>query len=307
MADMADVLRVAVLGPGGVGGLLAALLARDGHDVTCLARPATAEHLLQRGLTLHSTMFGDSHGRVGATSRLTDPVDVVLVTVKATHLDAALDLLPAETLGDALVVPFLNGLEHLTLLRAVYPPHQVATATIRVEAERTAPGVIDHRSPFAVVELAAGRADPGRVEVLAGALSAAGPDVTVRESERQILWDKLSVLAPLALFTTTAAAPFGAVRDTRWEDIVAMVGEIADAAAAEGVAVDRNRVTRFLGGVPEGMRSSMQKDAAAGLPLELDAIGGSILRAARAAGTPARVTARMVAGLEHLAGGAGRD
>jgi 2-dehydropantoate 2-reductase len=52
------------------------------------------------------------------------------------------------------------------------------------------------------------------------------------------------------------------------------------------------------------MRSSMQKDAAAGLPLELDAIGGSVLRAARAAATPAPVTARMVAGLEHLAGGA---
>jgi 2-dehydropantoate 2-reductase len=130
--------------------------------------------------------------------------------------------------------------------------------------------------------------------------------VTVHESERQILWDKLSVLAPLALFTTTAAAPFGAVRGARWDDVVAMVGEIADAAAAEGVTVDRDRITRFLGGIPEGMRSSMQKDAAAGLPLELDAIGGSVLRAARAAGTAAPVTARMVAGLEHLAGGAGQ-
>jgi 2-dehydropantoate 2-reductase len=303
---MAEALRVAVLGPGGVGGLLGALLARDGHQVTCLARPATAGHLLEAGLTLHSAMFGDSHERVGATSRLTDPVDVVVVTVKATHLEAALDLLPAETLGDALVVPFLNGLEHVTLLRSVYPPHQVATATIRVEAERTAPGVIDQRSPFAIVELAAGQADPARVELVAAALSAAGPDVTVHESERQILWDKLSVLAPLALFTTTAAAPFGAVRGARWDDVVAMVGEIADAAAAEGVTVDRDRITRFLGGIPEGMRSSMQKDAAAGLPLELDAIGGSVLRAARAAGTAAPVTARMVAGLEHLAGGAGQ-
>jgi 2-dehydropantoate 2-reductase len=300
---MADVLRVAVLGPGGVGGLLGALLARDGHDVTCVARPATAEHLREHGLTLRSTVFGDSRERVDATSRLTEAVDVVLVTVKATHLEAALDLLPAETLGEALVVPFLNGLEHVIVLRAMYPAHQVATATIRVEAERTAPGVVDHRSPFAIVELASGQADPARVEALAAALSAAGPEVTVRESERQILWDKLSVLAPLALFTTTAAAPFGAVRATRWDDIVAMVGEIADAAAAEDVVVDRDRITRFLGGIPEGMRSSMQKDAAAGLPLELDAIGGSILRAARAAGTPAPVTARMVAGLEHLAGG----
>ncbi len=35
-------LRVAILGPGGIGGLLAALLARDGEQVTCIAPPATA-------------------------------------------------------------------------------------------------------------------------------------------------------------------------------------------------------------------------------------------------------------------------
>jgi 2-dehydropantoate 2-reductase len=45
------------------------------------------------------------------------------------------------------------------------------------------------------------------------------------------------------------------------------------------------------------MRSSMQKDAAAGRPIELDAIGAVILRTAARAGTDAPVTARLVADL----------
>ena len=45
------------------------------------------------------------------------------------------------------------------------------------------------------------------------------------------------------------------------------------------------------------MRSSMQKDAAAGRPIELDAIGGAVLRGAERAGVEAPVTARLVAEL----------
>ena len=54
--------------------------------------------------------------------------------------------------------------------------------------------------------------------------------------------------------------------------------------------------------VPDAMRSSMQKDAAAGRPIELDAIGGAVLRAARRAGTEAPVTARLVADLRSRFG-----
>jgi 2-dehydropantoate 2-reductase len=46
------------------------------------------------------------------------------------------------------------------------------------------------------------------------------------------------------------------------------------------------------------METSMQRDQAAGLPLELDAIGGAVLRHAAKAGLPAPVTARLVEDLK---------
>lgn len=297
---MTDRLEVAVLGAGGVGGLLAVLMTRAGHHVTVLARDRTADHLRRHGLELRSQVFGDSVETVAAEPRLEAPPDLVLVTVKATALDWALDMVPPGSLGDALVLPFLNGLDHVELLRARYGPTHVATGTIRVESERVSPGVVVHRSPFALVELAAGQADPAQVKLVADALADAGLTTTVRDDDRQILWDKLSVLAPIALFTTSFAAPWGVPRAEHWDGIVAVVGEIADAASGEGVAVDRDAVLAFLQQVPADMRSSMQKDAAAGRTPELDAIGGAVLRAAARAGTPAPTTARLVDGLASL-------
>lgn len=185
-------LRVAVLGPGGVGGLLAALLARGGAAVTCLAGAATAEQLRTAGIRVESAHFGDSTTPVDAAERLTAPVDVLLVTVKATQLDDALERVPADVLGDALVVPLLNGVEHVDLLRHHYPEVGVVPATIRVESTRTAPGVIRHGSPFVTVDLVAVPGLEQRVRRLADALQEAGVPTRVGDDEPAALWSKLT-------------------------------------------------------------------------------------------------------------------
>jgi 2-dehydropantoate 2-reductase len=288
-------IRVAVLGPGGVGGMLAALLARRGDQVTCLARPDTAAHLAEHGLELRSKALGDARVAVEAATRLDRPVDAVLVTVKAGQLEAAVEAVPAEALGGGLVVPFLNGIDHMAWLRRRYPPGQVVAGTIRVEATRVAPGVIEHASPFAVVELAVGEASRrGEVEGLGARLAATGLDVTVRDDEAGALWSKLAVLAPIALVSTWTAAPFGEVRAAHWDEVTGVAHEIVEVARADGVELDETATLGILERVPDGMRSSMQKDAAAGRPIELDAIGGAVLRGAERAGVEAPVTARLV-------------
>jgi 2-dehydropantoate 2-reductase len=302
MSDLPPI-RVAVLGPGGIGGLLAALLARRGDRVTCLAPPATAAHLAEHGLELRSPALGDAKVTVEAATRLDHPVDVVFVTVKATQLEAAVEAVPAEVLGDGLVVPFLNGIDHMAWLRERYPAGQVVAGTIRIESTRVGPGLIEHASPFAVVELAA--AEPSRrerVEALGARLAATGLDVTVRDDEAATLWSKLSVLAPIALLTTWTAAPLGEARARHTDELMAVAREIVAAARADGVDLDEAATLAILERVPDTMRSSMQKDAAAGRPIELDAIGGAVLRAAERGGTEAPVTARLVAELRQRFG-----
>ncbi|MEU6198016.1 2-dehydropantoate 2-reductase [Streptomyces sp. NPDC047061] len=287
-------LTVAVLGPGGVGGLLAALLSRSGHRVLCLAGEETAHTLRTTGIHVRSPQFGDFTAPVEADTALREPVDACLVTVKATALDAALTRIPPAALGDALLVPFLNGVEHPALLRARYAPDRVAPSVIRVESTRTAPGQVEHSSPFTEIDLAGAKVPHPRLESLAEALTAAGPTTRVLDDETTTLWAKMAFLAPFALLTTRYALPLGEARTRHREELASLVAETAAVSRACGAPVDPARALARYDAFPPAAKSSMQRDAEAGRPLELDAIGGALLRAADRHGVPVPVTARIV-------------
>ena len=291
---MTDHLRVAVLGPGGVGGLLAAVLARAGNSVVVLAGESTAKAIAERGLRVESGRFGDFEVRVDTAASLQNQVDFCLVTVKATQLDEALQRVPADALGSALVIPFLNGIDHVDHLRGVYPASEVVAATVRIEVAKAGPGLIRELSPFASIEMAPTATQLGRVERLAAQLKAAGFDVRLREDETPMMWDKLALLAPLALLTTHERANVGEIRTRRRDDALAVIHEVSAVARAEGAAGDAEATVRLLDAAPPAMESSMQRDQAAGRALELDAIGGTVLRRAARAGVPVPVTARLV-------------
>ncbi|MFF4797132.1 ketopantoate reductase family protein [Streptomyces sp. NPDC001351] len=295
---MANELTVAVLGPGGIGGLLAGLLSRAGHRVICLAGETTAATLRTEGISVRSGLFGDFTARVDADTALREPVDACLVAVKHTSLDAALDRVPPTALGDALLVPFLNGVEHPVTLRARYRPDLIAPAVIRVESTRVAAGVIEHGSPFAEIDLTGARVDRDRLDSLAQALDSAGPATRVLDDEAAALWAKMSFLAPFALLTTRYAVPLGDIRTQHRDELTALVAETAAVSRACGAPADPAQALARYDAFPPRTKSSMQRDAEAGRPLELDAIGGALLRAAARHGVPVPVTAEVVRELE---------
>lgn len=299
--EMAESMAFAVLGPGGVGGFLAALLARGGDSVVVLAGDDTARALSTGGLRLESGRFGDFGVSVETAPKLARAVDACLITVKATQLRDALQRVPADALGPGVVIPFLNGLDHVRLLRDVYGKDRVVAATIRIETTKIRTGLIRHTSPFAVVDLAPADANRDVVQRVASRLRSAGVDVRLRDDERAMLWDKFAVLAPMALLSTHERSPIGAVRTRRRDDLVAVVREMATVAHAEGVSIDGDAMLKFIDSVPESMESSMQRDQEAGRPLELDALGLAILRRAEAHGIDVPVTRRIVGELESRA------
>ncbi|MFJ8080896.1 ketopantoate reductase family protein [Streptomyces sp. NPDC096205] len=297
-----DNLGIAVLGPGGVGGLLAALLSRAGHRVICLAGEKTADTLRTSGISVRSGLFGDFTARVEADTELREPVDACLVTVKQTALGEALARVPAEALGDGLLVPFLNGVEHPAVLREHYRADRVAPAVIRVESTRVAPGEIEHGSPFAEIDLAGDPVPDERLDALAAAFTAAGPKTRVVPDEAAALWAKMSFLAPFALLTTRLGLPLGDVRTAHRAELTALVEETAAVSGASGGPAEPAQALARYDAFPAATKSSMQRDAEAGRPLELDAIGGALLRAAQRHGVPVPVATRLVSELAATAG-----
>jgi 2-dehydropantoate 2-reductase len=118
-----------------------------------------------------------------------------------------------------------------------------------------------------------------------------------------MLWDKLALLAPLALLTTHARANVGEVRSRRREDALALISEVAAVARAEGATGDSGATVRLLDAAPPAMESSMQRDQEAGRALELDAIGGTVIRRAARAGVSVPVTKRLVEELRERTSG----
>ena len=294
-------MRYAVLGAGGVGGLVGGALARNGHPVTLLVRPGRQHHYPER-LAIESDMLGNFEALVRVADVLGDPFDVVWITVKATALEAALEALPEQELGHGVVVPLLNGIDHVARMRERYGPERVLPGTIRVEAEQVEPGRVRQLSSFANVEVAPGLATRERAEVLGSELRAAGLGCEVSDDEITMLWGKLCFLAPFALATTASGSSLGAVRSDAdwWTRLEACVKEACAVGVAEGAQVAPEPILAALEGAPDAFRSSMQKDVLAGRAPELDAIAGPILRGGDEHGIDVSATKALVDGIARV-------
>jgi 2-dehydropantoate 2-reductase len=295
---MPDPLRHAILGAGGIGGLIGASLAHFGAPVTLVVRQETQTSYPQR-LKLESP-FGTFDVPVSVAAEV-PPVDVLWLTVKATQLDESLRAITNPGSIRA-VVPLLNGIDHISLLRAGYGTEKVIPATIAVESERVAPGHIIHRSPFARLNVSsAGRP---LLESTMARLQQLGFECRFVDHEPTLMWSKLVFLAAFALCTTASGKTTGEIlADQEWARLgVGCIRETSAVAVAEGAHIDANAVIAAAVKMPGNMRSSMQKDVEQGKAPELDAIAGPILRGAKRHAIEVPATRKLVQMVEQRAG-----
>jgi 2-dehydropantoate 2-reductase len=294
---------IAVLGPGGVGGFLAATLTRAGEDVTVVARQSTAAVIERDGLRVQSAALNASfETRPRTTSQSDTEVDILFIATKAVGLEQALDRITATP---RVVVPLLNGLDHLDLLRTRFGADHVVAATIRIEADRPEPARIVQTSPSLRIELAADDAALAeRLPAVAAMLEAAELTVAIGDSERRVMWSKLVRLNALASTTSAADEQLGFIRcNPVWrEALLACVHETAAVANADGGRVDSAATISELENAHASLGSSMQRDIAAGRTPELDAIQGSVLRAGARHGIRCPTVARLAAAIAQRAG-----
>jgi 2-dehydropantoate 2-reductase len=258
-------VTTAILGPGAVGASLAVRLGLGGDRVICVARPGTAAAIRDDGLTL--VYEGEElRARPEAVDRLDEPVELMLVAVKAPGLVHALARVLAEP---ELVLPLLNGLEHMAVLRERF--RSVTAATIgRLEAFREgATRVVQHKAALVTV---AG-------DDLPEALVRAGVETRLGGSEADVLWEKLARQAPLALLTSVTGKPTGEVRSDPL--LRTAVEEACAVAVADGAHTTLAEQWSIIESLPPELTTSTARDVAAGRPSELDAIAGGVVRAGR--------------------------
>ncbi|HEV3152648.1 MAG TPA: 2-dehydropantoate 2-reductase [Candidatus Baltobacteraceae bacterium] len=272
-------MKHAILGTGAVGGLIAAILASSGEDVTAIVRtpvPDGSKAVFEVRRADGTRLFGPV--RTVETLWPHERVDILWIATKAYDLENALERVGADSAQA--VIPLLNGVEHVTLLRRKFDEDRVLPATIAVDAQRLAPGMVRQNSPFVRLVLAA-RAQPV-VEPFAALLEKRDVTIVFEADETTLLWNKIVFLAPFALVTAASRLNAGAIREhAQWRSVfLELAQEVAAAARAEGAKTDPESAIAMLDRVAPGMTSSLFRDLESGKTPELDAIVGDPIRAA---------------------------
>ena len=115
-------MRILIVGAGATGGAFGTRLQEAGRDVTYLVRPER-QRLLQRDGLRFLAPDGDRTHAVTAVTTISegDYYDLVVIAVKAPALEAILDTASPAIGTKTLILPFLNGLDHIDVLEDAYP------------------------------------------------------------------------------------------------------------------------------------------------------------------------------------------
>jgi 2-dehydropantoate 2-reductase len=288
---------VAVLGPGAVGGSLAVRLVGAGFRTICIARPDTVGLMALAGIMLEIDGGEQLTARPEVSERLEHPVSLLLVTVKAPYLEEALERIDPAAVEKGVVLPLLNGLEHMEPLRERFDGRVAAGSISRFEAYRVGRMQIVQTTPSAVITMASQDLSPGELERAAGILRSVGVETKIEENEKRVLWRKTARLAVLSAATALTRRPVGELReDIEWRPrLEAAIGEACAVAAADGVNLLPSSQWTMIASMDHDLTTSTARDVAAGRRSELDAIAGSVLRAGERLGVPCPVLSELVA------------
>jgi 2-dehydropantoate 2-reductase len=282
------------MGAGAVGSYYGALLARDGHEVTLVARGAHLEALRGRGAVVVREADGRRWEAPVAARARPEPgtADLAIVTTKSHDTLAA-----ALALGDALppgtpVLSLQNGIENTRHLAAALGDERalggVAFVGVRIEE----PGVVDHQAE-GWVRMGHPRGPDGAraaYEVVAGSWDVALSGDIVRDQWHKLLWN--AGFNAICAVTGATAGEALALPDS--ERLVrAAMGEVVAVAAAHGVALTQAEVDEMARPNDElqDYRPSTARDLEAGKRLERDALCGFLAREGARLGVPTPVNA----------------
>ncbi|MFI1714633.1 ketopantoate reductase family protein [Streptomyces litmocidini] len=284
-------MKILVVGAGATGGYFGALLARAGEDVTFLVRPARAAALRERGLRV---VGRDEEWRVEprlvTADELREPYDLVLLSVKSTGLDRAIEDVAPAVGPDTAVVPLLNGLAHVDALNARFGASAVLGGVAKVVTVLDDSGDIRRLAPLA--HLAFGEQDgtvSARVERIRKVLDGAGIDAPVPADVLTAMWHKWVFITTFGAVTSLMRGTVGEVYDAPGGPALgpALLDEAAAVAAAAGHPVPEEERAETLAVVSASgspMVPSLYRDLAAGRPTEVEHLFGDLTARARALG-----------------------
>ena len=287
-------MKAAIVGAGGVGGYFGGLLARAGHDVTFIARGAHLEAIQRNGgLRVESQNDGEflAPGRGIADTTQAGVQDLVLLTVKMHHNEAAIASIPPMVGPDTVALTLQNGIDNGDQLAEVIGPGPVMIGSAFMEGRISEPGVVTQGGPgiAGFGEMTVGISERG--QRLHEQFLDAGWRIELHENMTGMLWKKFAYIAGSAAVCAAANCVYEEMRTipiTR-ALIQQAVEEALDVGKATGAPIMEDSLQWAMDSLdrfPAQGRASMAKDFTEGRPVELEGLNGAVIRLARETNIP---------------------
>jgi 2-dehydropantoate 2-reductase len=276
-------LKIAVMGAGAVGCYYGGMLARAGHEVTLIGRPAHVASVRERGLLLETKAFEERVPMQASTgAEAVRGAQLVLFCVKSTDTEVAGAEIAPHLDPGALVLNLQNGVDNterlLPLLR-----QRVAPAVVYVATEMAGPGHVRHHGRG---ELVVG--SDVATQALTAAFAEAGVPLQASDNVAGALWVKLIVNCAYNALSAIAQLPYG--RLVQGEGVPAVMRDVVDeclaVARAAGVVVpgDAHATVENIARTMPTQYSSTAQDVARGKRTEIDHLNGYVVRKGEALG-----------------------
>jgi 2-dehydropantoate 2-reductase len=305
-ANGSEIMRIAVMGSGAVGGYFGAKLAAAGHQVAFIAR---GKHLaaLQAGGLKVTSPNGDLNIRQAQFS--VDPhevgeVELILFCVKSYDTEPAADAIKPMVSDNTTILSLQNGIDNPAKLARVYGAERILPAVVYVGAQVSAPGVIRHsnggRINFGQMDSAVG----GATKALGQTLTEAGIPCQASENIRKLQWTKLLWNAAFCAISCLARANTKQIVESPSLTQLALdcMAEVQAAARTQRVELARQQFddTIEFSKTLADFKPSMLQDLEANKPLEYAAFNGTVVNLLEAAGEPAPINKTFYATLKFL-------
>jgi 2-dehydropantoate 2-reductase len=298
--------HIAVVGAGAVGSFYGAMLARAGHRVTLIGRPAHAQAMTRNGLKLDlATSSTTEVIQIEASSDLSSlqTADLVLFCVKSTDsTSVALQITPHLS-PHALIMSLQNGVENAALI-AQHVPHAVIPCVVYVATEIPAPGCVKHhgRGDLVIGTMKVSRlSDPQKtLQKIVELFGSAQVPVQISQNVMVELWSKLMINCAFNAISGLAQIQYGklaaleSVRNTQ----TALVKEVLAVAQADGIHLSEAVALQAVAQISVTMgsqKSSTAQDMARSKPSEIDHLNGFIVRRGQAHGVATPVNQALFA------------
>jgi 2-dehydropantoate 2-reductase len=287
-------MKLAVLGPGALGCLMAALFWEAGAQV-CLAdyRPERVALLRQRGIQVHTLEGGPRVVRVPIDlAAAVGPCDLTIMAVKAYQTEAAARALPTLMSQGGLALTLQNGLGNLEVMARMAGPWRLLAGVGLLGVTRQDEGRIIYAGRGAIyIGVPAGSQVTGaEVAAVVDLFRQAGLECQAREDIEAVLWEKLVINVGINPITALLRVPNGALLELppAWEVAVAAAGEAQAVARAAGLTLSGDPAARLaqVCTATAANRSSMLQDILAGKQTEIEALNAQVAARGQALGVP---------------------